>query len=320
MASLRGVITSRFNAWLERRIPRSKTVTLNQRRIFIFPSKAGFGFLLTLFLLLLAAINYQNNLIFALTFLLASMFVVTILHTYANLSGLTIQVLRTQPGFVGDAIEFVISMSRNNSREYDDVVMRWPESDPVSLSLKQQSEITASLFLPGVRRGVLRPQRLLVETLYPLGLLRAWTWIALDTEALVYPVPLACDWHAGDSKPGDDGEALPLAGSDDFYGMRDYQKGDSLKQINWKSYAKGLPLQTKQFSVCAEQGTWLCWQDFTGDTEQRLSGLCYWILALEKQRQDYGLRLPNGELFPGRGELHRAEALALLARFEEAKP
>ena len=47
--------------WLARRIPAGKEVTLDQRRIFIFPTRAGVLYVLLVVLLLLTAINYQNN-------------------------------------------------------------------------------------------------------------------------------------------------------------------------------------------------------------------------------------------------------------------
>src|SRR5690606_27975345 len=61
---------ARWQRWLARRIPRARAVTLDQRRIFIFPTPAGLAFLGLLALLLLVAINYQNNLAFALVFFL----------------------------------------------------------------------------------------------------------------------------------------------------------------------------------------------------------------------------------------------------------
>ena len=86
-----------FQQWVNRRIPPAREVTLDQRRIFIFPGKVGFFFGFCLLVMLVTAINFQNNLCYALTFLLATLFMVAILHTFANLSGLTIRALRAQP-------------------------------------------------------------------------------------------------------------------------------------------------------------------------------------------------------------------------------
>ena len=60
---MREPLRQRWQRWLDRRIPPSSSVTLDQRRIFIFPSATGFFFFLCLLVMLLAAINYQNNIV-----------------------------------------------------------------------------------------------------------------------------------------------------------------------------------------------------------------------------------------------------------------
>ena len=81
----------RWLRWLKRRIPPSSSVLLDQRRIFIIPSRTGAAFGGAVLLMLLAGINYQNSLAYGLTFFLLAVFVVAILHTYRNLAGLTLQ-------------------------------------------------------------------------------------------------------------------------------------------------------------------------------------------------------------------------------------
>src|SRR5699024_2538312 len=84
-----GVQTSAlFQRWLKKRIPASSQVRLNHRRIFIMPTRAGMGLLLLLLIMLIGAINYQNSLIYAVVFLLGSLFWVGLHHTYRNLAGL----------------------------------------------------------------------------------------------------------------------------------------------------------------------------------------------------------------------------------------
>ena len=80
-----------WQRWLDRRLPRARQVQLDQRRIFIFPTGYGFLYLLVSVLLFFGGINYENNLILGLCFLMIGLFVVAILHTYRNLSGLILR-------------------------------------------------------------------------------------------------------------------------------------------------------------------------------------------------------------------------------------
>lgn len=315
LQTIRNKWQRRYKQWIDRRIPLARSVTLDQRRIFIFPSKQGLVFLLMLLLMLLAAINYENNMVFALVFLLASVFVVATLHTFANLSGLEITALRAVPTFAGNNAEFELSVSRQGSKDYYDISLSWPASEVSSITLSKSSLQTINLHLAVQQRGLFRPERLLVETYYPLGLLRAWTWIALDLEVVVYPRPVKSPLSSAETTDDGGGEVIPILGSDEFYQFQEYRAGDSLKRVFWKSYAKGQALQTKQYASYREQRLWLNWECFEGDIEQRLSKICYWVLKLEKNNDDYGVRLPNIEIQPAHGEQHQRRILTALAVF-----
>ena len=68
------------------------------RRGLSIPAQLGWSVLLVM---LLAAINYQNNMGYALTFLLANLFVVAVMHSYANLAGLRIEAIGADDAFAG---------------------------------------------------------------------------------------------------------------------------------------------------------------------------------------------------------------------------
>jgi uncharacterized protein (DUF58 family) len=289
-------------------------VTLDQRRIFIFPTRVGFLFLVTLLVMLIAAINYQNNMGFALTFLLANLFVIAVLHTFSNLSGLTIHAVRASPVFAGQQAEFEIMLSAGGDRQYFALHLQWPGADGVTVNVVDGDELHTRLYARAEKRGWFNPGRLLVETVYPLGLLRAWTWVDLEIRALVYPKPVASGSLPRVATEVPDGSSIPIPGTDDFYGLRDYQRGDSLRHVFWKSFAKGLPLQSKLYTAYADRSVWLDWDMFAGaPAEERLSQLCFWVLEFDRSNQEYGLRLPGVVIQPASGENHRAKVLRHLA-------
>jgi uncharacterized protein (DUF58 family) len=304
----------RFREWVNRRIPPARSVTLDQKRIFIFPSRAGLFFGLSLLVMLMAAINYQNNMSYALTFLLATLFIIATLHTFANLSGLTIRALRAEPAFPGQVTEFDVLVEKGKQRDHFALHLQWPDSTDALLNLIDDDRVKVQLHTAVGQRGWYSPGRLLLESTYPLGLLRCWTWIDLDLYALVYPQPLSCADLPGLATDKPDGASVPVSGSDDFYGFRDYRRGDSLRQIHWKGLAKGQSVQTKQYAAYADRSVWLDWDMFPGlGIEQRLSHLCYWALAFEGRNEEYGLRIPGVVIEPALGEAHRDRVLKELA-------
>ncbi len=309
--------SARFKAWLDQRMPPAHTITLNQKRIFILPTREGLYFIIVVLFMLLAGINYQNSLIFAIAFLLFSLFMVGMLHTYRNLSGLTLLAGPVRPAFAGEDAEFQVILQRHGARVYEALQLGWNKDLLEEVDLLEKEEVRVKLYVPTSRRGILNPGRLLVQTYYPLGLFRSWTWQDLDVSTVIYPRPIP----AGDLPPsetlGEEGELVEREGADDFYGMRAYSPGDPLKHIAWKSFARSDNLLVKQFASHVDRRVWIDWEYLPGmDREARLSRLCYWVIKYARGQDEYGLRLPGVELAPGRGDQHRDEMLKTLALFE----
>ncbi|WP_379912634.1 DUF58 domain-containing protein [Marinobacterium aestuariivivens] len=309
-------MSRRMRQWALRRHPRVHSLTLTQNRIYILPTRAGLWYLVTALIILLLGINYENNLVYGASFLLLSLFVLSILHTYGNLAGLTITALTARPCLVGEQAEFELLLRAGSRRDYEAIQLSWADQAPVSCDLIGDSERRVRLYAEAPERGWWRPGVLLIETLYPLGLLRAWTWLETDLRALAWPRPLT-----GDSLPGSGGidgrgEVLQGRGSDDFVGLEAYQRGMSPRHIAWKQLAAGQGLHAKQFGDHADEQLWLDWTLWPElDVESRLSRLCYWALKLSRERLEYGLRLPGREIAPGRGSRHRHDVLRALALF-----
>ena len=307
--------SARFQHWLNKRIPTQNSITLNQRSIFIFPSKTGLAFCALLLLLLLASINYQNALIYGLTFMLLSVLLVTILHTFRNLSGLTLEHIASQPGFVGDNVEFQVKVSKPKNSYHDDIHISWPASLKQRVRLDHLSSGTAHLFIPAKQRGWQQPGRMLVETLYPLGLIRAWTWIDFGAKAIAYPQPIFGGTFNISAIEQEDGHSSEMIGSDDFHQMRSYQQGDPLKHIAWRSYARSNQLMVKEFSSNQSSDVLLNWFDLNGDTESRLSRLTGLVIEASREDIEFGLQLPNKIINPGCGQLHLDNVLKELALY-----
>ena len=171
--------------------------------------------------------------------------------------------------------------------------------------------------MPASQRGWFNPGRILVESYFPLGIIRCWTWLDLDVDILVYPEPLPLQALPDSIETDNDGDEFHPQGSEDFHGLKNYVVGESLKHVAWKQYARGGELYSKEYASYSDQHLWLDYDALMGlDREARLSCLCFWLMQISRQTQDYGLKLPGVELPPAQGLEHRQQCLKALALFK----
>ncbi|MDD1612431.1 MAG: DUF58 domain-containing protein [Methylococcaceae bacterium] len=296
----------------------SGTIELTQRRVFILPTRRGIGFLSTILLLLLTAFIYNNNLLYFLAFLLLSLLLTSILHTYQSLAGLRVQAGEITPVFAGDTAFLPLNVSDPDGRQRQ--ALRAVMADALEFDVAAHQQKTVMLPVAAPKRGRLTIGTVTLDSCYPLGMFRAESSLAFDLQMLVYPKPAAAvpayPGGGGRSAPGSqDG---PPGGHDEFAGIRAYQPGDSVRAIYWKAYAKGQGLFSKCFA--GEDGRRELWLDFSRtvstQTEARLEQMCRWVIDAEQSGLRYGLLLPGREIAPDTGPRHRAACLEALALFE----
>jgi uncharacterized protein (DUF58 family) len=158
---------------------------------------------------------------------------------------------------------------------------------------------------------------LVVETIFPFGLFRAWTVWRPSGRVLAWPRPEqpAPPLPTSGGAPGDERQSRRGAGSE-LDGVRPWRRGDTMRQVVWKKVAHSGELVSRETAGSAQRELWLDWAEtHTADVEQRLSRLTAWLLRAEQEGIDCGLRLPGHELAPGQGELHRRNALDTLAQW-----
>jgi len=324
-ATKRGWLGKHIDAWVLRRVQRQSVATVPRHRVYIVPTRFGFGFALMTQVMLLGATNYSNSMAYALSFLLGALGLVCMHHTHANLVNLRVRAGRVEPVYAGEPLQFEILIENPSRRARHDLQLGWPSLPALTggdVAPLQHSRLTleATTRVRGWRDcGVFS-----LSTEFPLGLFRAWTWIELDLAGLVYPLPV----DAGLKPERAGGLGGDTAGSGDgqeeFAGLRAYRAGDSLRLVHWKSLSKAQPPMVKQFTDTASPELWLDWQSLpTLETEARLSQLARWVLDAQAARLHFGLRLPGVEIAPASGEDHVHAclgALALLGQPARAAP
>jgi uncharacterized protein (DUF58 family) len=309
----------RFRRWAESRLPLSDTVTLTQRNVYIVPTRAGWMLALTLAVLLVASINYQLNLGYLLTFLLAGCAVVGMHVCHATLRGVTLHMMPPEPQFAGSAapLRIVLTNARASTRHAVSVAVldstqadRWVWTD-----VPAQGSATVQVAFDPQRRGLHRVPTLTAETRFPLGTFRVWTVWRPAAQVLVYPTAEASPppLPPGEPRAGMVGSArAPAVG--EFDGVRAYRRGDPIKLVVWKKAAKTDELVSRDAQQAQRQELWLDFSQ-TGlpSPEARLSRLAAWVVQADKLGLDYGLRVPGLDVPPASGEAHRRRCLEALA-------
>jgi len=286
------------------------------RQVYIFPTGYGFLFALLLCLMLIGSINYSNNLGFLLTFLLAGLGMVAMIHTWRNLVGLQLSCTAPKATFKGKQAHYPLIVRNNRSYERPAIKIEFRSSESAECDLDRSTSQQLPLNVKATERGLQQIPRITASTQYPLGLFTAWTYMQLENSALVYPAPgptLKLDQQPSykQSRQGNKG-----VGAEDFVGQRDYHAGDSPKHINWKAFAREQGLQTKQFGGDRAEQLWLDWDKINeNDIELKLSRLCKGVLDAANRNLEYGLRLPDLEISPALDMAHKQHCLSALALY-----
>jgi len=307
--------------WIRRRQgPDSLPLTLQRRRIYILPTRAGIGFSFLLFLMLVAGLNYANSLALFLTFLLAGFMLVTMHQCHRNLLGTTLLGAIAPPTFAG----------RNGALHltFDDpaVATRYQVAAGVGDEPTVATDLTAGvrsrieLPVKAIRRGAVQVDRVQLVTTHPFGLFRSWTWVHAPIEMIVYPRP-----HGSLPMPAQSGEkagtrSRATVGCDEWLGLRPFRDGDSPRQVDWKAYARDAPLLVKEYSTVGSELRIFHFSALANlQTEARLEQLARWVVDAEAGGERYGLVLPDREIEPDRGPAHRHQCLASLALYGERR-
>ncbi len=313
--------------WWEQRLARSDTHLLSQRNVYILPTRAGLMFAATLFTLLLASINYQLNLGYVLTFLLAGSGLASMHLTHGNLRGLQLHLKPVPPVHAGDPVlvELVLAAPADAKQPRHGIGLKAQSAGDDTLAwidVPAGGQATGHVALAPMARGRQPLSTLQAQTRFPLGLFRAWTVWRPASTCLVYPraeqppAPLPAARPVPGHQP-----SSRISGTGETEGVRAYRRGDSPKTIVWKKTAKALEaggeLLSRDTSAAHLHQLWLEWQAIPGlAPEDRLSRLAGWVLLADHQGLRYGLRLPGVTVEPDQGDAHRRRCLEALALWQ----
>lgn len=323
MRSLRVRLLERVAAWARRRQGEdTPPLVLRARRLYILPTRAGLGFSLLLFVMLLAGLNYTNSLALLLTFTLAGFLLVGMYECQRTLQGLELTQARALDTHAGGSglIELRFANSHGSARRALSVQTQY--GNRTHFDLAAHATETVQLDYQALRRGPLTVGRIALATTAPFGLFRAWTWLHLPLTAIVYPRPEGAralprsGWRSSTPQ-------APVTGSDEeqLASLRAFNQGDNPHRIAWKVYARGGPLMVAHYEGDGGDEHLLRFSGLEDlDLEARLSQLAAWAIDCDRRGARCGLDLPGVQLALGRGADHQVALQRALALYPESLP
>ena len=305
-----------FNFISKRSGPFDGSVILTRDRVYIVPTKAGLMFALLLLTLLIGSINYEKNLGFILTFLLAGVGNIVLLSTWRNIAGLELKRTQSQAVFAGEEATFSVQLINPQLINRYSIAISHNGNEYSVLDCAANSTSQIQFKVPSKIRGLLNPEKFRLYTEFPTGLFVAWTWVDLSMSCLVYPSPDQNTTMSTFEHNNDGENDSPNKGQENFSQLRKYQHGDNINHISWKVLAKTDELFSKEFSGSSPLTNWINWDEIPAkNDEQRLSIMTTLIINAENNNQHYGLKLPNKTIQPKGGTSHYHHCLSTLALY-----
>jgi len=338
-------IDSLFNRWLARRMPADAHQFLTSKNIFIFPTRFGFSYLAFILLLFLLGTNYQNNVIILFSYVMVSLFVTCMLHSFFNLSGLKIALEGQQIGYAKKELMVPIKVKSTKSRF--DLTFEFPQKFQVRKNLKKSKDMTkyqvhyssitsgeTALHIPftAFKRGLCNPGRVKISSQYSLGLFNTWTRLDFGNQLIIAPMPVVIDGSIANLSTEEEGEEnaeKSIKGTDDFYELKPYIEGEPLTHVAWKQLARGQGWLSKKYQQNQGKPLWLKLKDMpTNSREMKLAYLCYLVLEFHKSGESFGIILDEpthlntkaeggNKIAPSSGKEHLQNCLIALANFNE---
>lgn len=281
------------------------------------PTRHGLLFTGMLGVMFLVSLNNNNNLALLLTFLLAAMFVISLIYTHSNLLGLHILSISGKPVFAGEKLKLNCTFF-SSSLVRPLLSIQIQNQEKTLTTIDENKNVPVECLAEAEQRGVFKPEVLIVETEFPFSFFRSWTYIKTDIECLVYPRPIRSEFTGSclDENARSDNGGESSKGNEDFHSLRGYQAGDPLRQIYWKGYSRGGGLHSKTYSGGNAEVLLFDFAEIPEqDIERRLSILSYLVQKAGHENQRFAVSLYGTTIGPSSGEAHVQACLRALALY-----
>ena len=298
---------------LEARFTQKLAASDRKHPVYILPTADGFKVLALNFLLLIMGLVYANNYVLLFNFILFCLCLSSMFYSHYNLNKLKLIQLHIDSLHDQEWSLCKLHFNGNNHGHFSlhaKIIGSNVELNPFSNFNVTDNTTTTELKIRGLKRGRGHIMALQVETSFPLNFFRCFTYFKIDKEVLVHPERLNLGLHKETQVNAHENE------SDDEFSYRPFQLGDSMKQLDWKKFAKSEEKLLKTFCL-QEKSVVLLSVDNNKNIENNLKSLSYAIHKLQASQIMYGIKVGDSlEVSPDRSQKHFKHCMDLLATYE----
>lgn len=297
------------------------SITLEHNTIYVLPSSLGWYFIIVAILNFVMGINYQNNLILIMSYLMFVVIVLAVFMGYSNAKGLTVTFDKVLPSFSPQQPILKLNLHSNSicqslSITYNNDLKASTHHDEIS-----NKSISSSLPLPYETRGCYKLERIKIASNYPFGLVSVWSYLQVQTKTFVYPAHeyVLSDAHISSQDENTQNGMTKKSGTEEFDNLLIHQPEMGLSRISWKHFAKTKQLLVKDFVDFKATYALFDFNLMSGATEQRLSQLCYLVCEATEHNTPFMLKLPSKLISINTGQAHKQHCLECLSSFAGEK-
>lgn len=294
-----------WQSWLSKRFQFRKQKQLTQRDVLVFIYQQGYLYLVLILITFVAGVNYANNLILGFCFLISAVLCISFYLTFKQLHGLTIEIVADEVGQVGQDLQlhFYFHQAITQSR-----YLYLKAGEQLHKVLINQNKQHFTIPFYAAQRGKFEFPVIQIYSLYPFGLVRAWSYLYHQHSSWIAP---KAEYSSVENKHVQQQFEPDL---DEFRELRSYQVGESLHAVSWKQVARGQGLYTKVFEQYQNQDNQLeiHYSHMPSQShEEKLQLMMGLVEQCEHQQLAYSLHLPHSQLDRGTGneQLHQAKLL-----------
>ena len=289
------------------------------KKIFCIANRFGVIFFLVFVLLLLVGGTYQNNLVFMMAFLLLALGLVTIIQTARNIRFLEVVSGETENNFENQKATVRLLIKNKSNKECYNIQIKVENFEKKSFfrtsfasttlsTLPAQSLATVEIQLPLTQKwGRYQIQRVDLATEYPYGLFKSWTIHKCPLQVFIYPEPQGT-------------QELPFEKSqigEDYSGHRPFLSGDSYSRVDWKKWAQGKGLLTKEYNSAHSDQIIFEMNELKKHSVHQAS---QWILTCYENQIQFGLQTEKQFLPPAGHSLHFHQVLKTIVQESIEQP